>query len=131
MGLKPTDQRRGHEGSDLDFNIVMLFAVSLVIALIVVHYAISGIYRYWAPKPSRYPSRSSVASTREEFSGPRLTVNQSVDMEKQRASEKAVLNSYGWVDRDRNIVHIPVERAIDLLAERGLSTNTTAQGGRP
>lgn len=28
------------------------------------------------------------------------------------------LESFGWVDREHGLVHIPVERAIDLLLER-------------
>jgi hypothetical protein len=30
------------------------------------------------------------------------------------------LSSYGWVDREAGIVRIPIDRAMDLLAERGL-----------
>lgn len=32
------------------------------------------------------------------------------------------LQSYGWIDRDAGIVHIPIGRAIDLVVERGLPT---------
>ncbi len=32
-------------------------------------------------------------------------------------AKRAVLESYGWVDRERGIVRIPVERAMDLAAE--------------
>jgi hypothetical protein len=34
------------------------------------------------------------------------------------------LNSYGWIDRSNGIVQIPIERAMDLLAQRGLPTRT-------
>ena len=30
------------------------------------------------------------------------------------------LHSYGWVDQGAGIVHIPIDRAIDLIVERGL-----------
>jgi hypothetical protein len=36
-----------------------------------------------------------------------------------RAAENAILEHYGWVDRDKGVVHIPIDRAMDLLAERG------------
>jgi hypothetical protein len=38
---------------------------------------------------------------------------------------KERLNSYGWVDRTNGIVNIPIERAMDLIAARGLPTGTT------
>ncbi len=35
-----------------------------------------------------------------------------------REREDAILTSYEWVDRDGGIVRIPIERAIELLAEQ-------------
>src|SRR5438552_15747466 len=37
-----------------------------------------------------------------------------------RATEDAALTTYGWVDRKNGIVHIPIDRAMDLLLQRGL-----------
>ena len=37
-----------------------------------------------------------------------------------RAAEEAALNSYGWVDKDAGIVKIPVDRAMEILAKKGL-----------
>ena len=39
------------------------------------------------------------------------------------------LNSYGWVERSNGIVRIPVDRAMDLILQRGLpsETNGTSQ----
>ncbi len=37
-----------------------------------------------------------------------------------RATEDAALNTYGWVDRQAGKVHIPIERAMQLLLQRGL-----------
>jgi hypothetical protein len=34
-----------------------------------------------------------------------------------RVEESRVLGSYGWVDKDKGVVRIPVERAMDLLIE--------------
>ena len=63
--------------------------------------------------------------------GPRLLVNQAHDMQEFRASQQSVLDSYDWVDRDHGVVRIPIERAIDLLAERGMPTNGLTQGELP
>ena len=42
------------------------------------------------------------------------------ELQTLHAEEDAVLNSYGWVDRKAGVVRIPVQRAIELLAQRGL-----------
>jgi hypothetical protein len=38
-----------------------------------------------------------------------------------RKTERAELENYAWVDRSKGIVRIPIDRAISLLAERGLA----------
>lgn len=131
MGMNQTEPRRGHEARDMSVGAVALFAVGLIVGLVLVHFAASGMYQYFASRPSHYPSPSPLAVTNEQFTGPHLLVNQSVDMEKLRATEEAALHSYGWVDREHGVVHIPIDRAMELLVESGLPTNTTAQGVPP
>jgi hypothetical protein len=49
---------------------------------------------------------------------PRLQTHPHEDIEKLRERERAQLEGYGWVDRDAGTVHIPIERAMSLLAQR-------------
>jgi hypothetical protein len=44
-----------------------------------------------------------------------------------RATEDTTLTTYGWVDRDNGIVHIPIDRAMDLILQRGLPTRPQSQ----
>ncbi|PYX87325.1 MAG: hypothetical protein DMG68_12200 [Acidobacteria bacterium] len=47
----------------------------------------------------------------------------------RRLKEEEILNSYGWVDPKAGVAHIPIEKAMELLAQRGLPTspqNTSA-----
>ena len=37
-----------------------------------------------------------------------------------RAAEDKILNGYGWVDQAHGVVRVPIDRAIDMLAQRGL-----------
>ncbi|MCL6508251.1 MAG: hypothetical protein K6T59_14635, partial [Bryobacteraceae bacterium] len=65
---------------------------------------------------------------------PRLQVDPATDLENLRKAEAAVLNSYGWVDRKAGIVRIPIDRAMEVLAERGLPARSRPEaeqrGGR-
>ena len=40
--------------------------------------------------------------------------------------EDSVLNHYGWVDPERGVVRIPIDRAIDVIATRGLPRFTAS-----
>jgi hypothetical protein len=51
---------------------------------------------------------------------PDLQVASSLDYQEMRAAQEAQLNSYRWVDREAGIAVIPIERAMEILASRGL-----------
>lgn len=58
---------------------------------------------------------------------PRLQPDPRGQLQALRAFEKKRLGSYGWVDKGAGIVHIPIERAMQIVAERGLPVR--AEGG--
>jgi len=58
--------------------------------------------------------------TLERFPGPNLQLNPREDLVALRAREQARLTSYGWVNREEGVVHVPIERAMELLLEQGL-----------
>jgi hypothetical protein len=53
---------------------------------------------------------------------PKLQPQPREGLEALRADEQRDLTGYSWINAERRIVRIPVERAMDILAERGLPT---------
>jgi hypothetical protein len=51
---------------------------------------------------------------------PRLQYNEFADLAALRRVEQDRLETYGWVDRDHGVVHIPIEQAMRLTAQRGV-----------
>jgi len=51
---------------------------------------------------------------------PRNSSNPSGNLAAFRAREDSLLNSYLWVDRSKGIVSIPIGRAMQILAGRGI-----------
>ena len=51
---------------------------------------------------------------------PRLQESPHQDWVAVRAAAESELNSYQWIDRQKGIVSIPIDRAIDLIAQRGI-----------
>ena len=62
--------------------------------------------------PPQYPQTA--------FPDPRLETDERTQLNGIRLAEEQKLNSYGWVDEKAGTVHIPIERAMELLAQRGL-----------
>ena len=47
-------------------------------------------------------------------------INGSESTAHDRQRDRERLSSYGWVDRSRGVVHIPIERAMAMVAKEGL-----------
>jgi hypothetical protein len=114
-------QQGGHETRDVNARGLMWFAFGLVVVAVVLHLGLAGLYRLFKHKhPS--PEAASRIELQPEMVAPqpRLQTNPVMGMEQFRAAEEAKLNGYAWIDRKSGIVRIPIDRAMDLLAERGL-----------
>lgn len=51
---------------------------------------------------------------------PALQIAPYADLARLRAAETQRLESYGWVDRGRGIVHVPIEDAMRRVAQQGI-----------
>jgi hypothetical protein len=51
---------------------------------------------------------------------PRLQASPVLDYRTLRDAEDRLLKGYGWIDPDRGIVRIPVDRALEIVAQKGL-----------
>lgn len=118
-----TTPQRGHETSDANVRIVAWAALGLVIAAAVIHLAIAGLYKiYEAQHPSPDPPSRIAFDTQMIAPAPRLQNNPQEDLAQFEKQANDRLHTYGWVDRDAGVIHIPIERAIELVAQRGLPT---------
>jgi len=58
------------------------------------------------------------------FPNPKLEEDERGQLNGIRLREEQTLYSYGWVDEKAGTVHIPIERAMDLLVQRGLPVHS-------
>src|SRR5205823_14080578 len=74
-----------------------------------------------AHEPAATAGQANIPVTpAREFPQPRLLTKPGATPAELRAAEDSDLNSYGWVDRTSGIARIPIDRAMQLLLERGL-----------
>lgn len=57
--------------------------------------------------------------------GPLLEENPEANTERVIAEQETRLENYGWVDRQREIVHLPIDEAMQLILERGVELEQT------
>jgi mono/diheme cytochrome c family protein len=119
-----------HEIGDVRPNRIALVALALVVVVVAAYLALGGLFAYLADRAaSEDAAVPPLARTAQIPSEPRLQVAPPEDLAQMRATEQARLGSYGWVDQNANVAHIPIERAMELIAQRGLPTAGTAQSG--
>jgi hypothetical protein len=51
---------------------------------------------------------------------PRLQAHPETDLQQYLERERAILETYGWVDRKNGVVRIPIQRAMNVLIQNGL-----------
>jgi hypothetical protein len=65
--------------------------------------------------------QNKMAQLTQQFPTPRLqTDDGNQEIADLHAREDLLLNNYSWADRSQGKVRIPIDRAIELLAQRGL-----------
>lgn len=121
------------EQKDLSATGILSFLLGLAIFGVVIHFVLGGMYSALnnyqkTHQPPQNPLASTnYAGTREpsgrdtlKFPEPRLEINERTQLNGFRLDEEKKLNSYGWVDQKAGVVHIPIERAMQIVAQRGL-----------
>ncbi len=116
----------GYERQDLSIRAIVIVAVVIAGALIAaagVTAWMFGVFESQAVKRDvAMPPRTVTPALPQE---PRLQVDAPKDLQTFRTGEEKRLTTYGWVNKTNGQGRIPIERAMELLVERGVS------GGRP
>lgn len=143
-GPKEIDASEGYEQSDVGVTGIVVFLTSLAILV-----AVAGLLAYGIGKvinarmdkqdgpnskwtktadvrqlgnlPSNPALQNKIAEITRSFPTPRLqTDDGNQDVTDLHAREDLLLDNYSWVDQSQGKVRIPIERAMQLIAQRGL-----------
>ena len=128
-----------YERQDLSPKAILSFLLGLAVFGLLLHFVLFGAYRFFdAYSRTHQPAMNPLVTRAEtnprqvspdeikQFPQPRLEINERQEIKDFRLKEEQQLNTYGWVDQKTGVVHIPIERAMELIAQRGLSTTPKA-----
>jgi len=120
--MTDNDRSVGHEESDVNVGGIFVFAIGLLVTAVIVHLLVWMMFAYFAGRETRRAVRQFPLASQQPSTppSPRLQVNPREDLRELRAGEDAVLNNYGWVDKDNGIARIPIGEAMKLTVQRGL-----------
>lgn len=129
------------ERRDIGVSTVAWFLVGLAVAGVIITFVVSGFYHYLeahseleqapvsplvtsAPKDTRHLSTNYKDYLQQNFPSPQLEIDERTQLDQIRLKEEETLATYGWIDQKSGAVRIPIERAMELIAQRGLPTRT-------
>jgi hypothetical protein len=90
---------------------VLLAAIAALTLVLGAIWGLSAVYDW------RVPNRTLPAP--EQFPSPRVQTHQTEQQQELLAAQRRQLAGYAWADESRTLVRIPIERAMDIIAQRG------------
>jgi len=117
------------EVSDVNVWAVGKFAIALILLSIFSMAGLFALFRYFIQStggPVPPVTREFQLDARKMPPAPQLEVSEPGDLARDRAAEDKLLTTYGWADKPSGTVRIPIERAIDMVAEQGLPARPQA-----
>jgi hypothetical protein len=114
--------RSGHQTSEINLRLVTWTAIGLMVSVIAVFVTVGGLFSLFKHHYASGSTPSTITAPGRLPPAPRLQTNPASDLQQLLEAENAKLNSYGWIDKSAGVIRIPIDRAMDLLAQRGLPT---------
>jgi hypothetical protein len=124
----------GYERQDIGAKGVLYFLLGLALAGIFTYLVVDGLYSYLDKRSEAQQApvnplvTNAPADTRhipdkyeeKAFPDPLLEKDEFTKINEFRAKEDQTLSMYDYVDKNAGTVRIPIDRAMDLIAQRGL-----------
>ena len=128
---EPANPNVAYEHGDVNVFAISKFGIGLTIGTVIAVMAMWGLFDWFYhqgnPAVEDVPQR--ILSERPTVPPePRLQVRPKIEIKELRESEDKFLTTYAWIDPDKGIVRIPVEKAIDLMAAKGYKSRPAVPG---
>jgi hypothetical protein len=154
-GPEDIDASAGYEQTDVRVTGIVVFLASLgifVVVTAVLCYGIGKVINYGMDKddgpndkwhqstdkaidirqlgnlPNNPAMQNKVSELAQQFPTPRLQLDDGYqEIADMHAKEDLLLNNYSWVDQSHAKIRIPIDKAIELIAQRGLPVAPSVQ----
>ena len=120
----PTPPGAGYEHTDIEPAVGYRFALWLGMSMLLSGALVYGVFAFLG---SRAAEQDAAARTfplaqgvNQDPPAPRLQTQPFKDIYQLKTEQRGVLTSYGWVNQASGVVHIPIDRAMELTLQRGL-----------
>ena len=111
----------GHEESEVSVRFIVVSLFALLIGTFLMTLLVVGIFQYF--HATYRPDQAAKESPQVIPPEPRIEERPWQQILTVRAREEHILTSYAWIDQKQGTVRVPIDHAIDLLAQKGLPSH--------
>lgn len=120
---KPRNPNPDYQDRDIRLKPLVVGLVAIASVTVLAFVAMSGLLSLFRSQSDRsFEPLSPLAGERVLPPAPRLQVVPREELAAHRKVERLFLDQYQWIDQEAGVARIPIERAMAILAERGLPT---------
>lgn len=132
-GGDPNSVKAGRELADISIPSLVHHGTYLVIVCVVVWFAMMGMFKLVMSRLAEgdAPISAVARPAGEAPPEPRLLTNEPLNLKQFRDREEQTIGHYGVIDQAAGTVHVPIDRAKELLLERGLPVRGQAAAQAP
>jgi len=127
----PENNHRGYEDDDISPGRLFAFAAGVVGLIVLGVLGSAAVFHFFVEHQPLGPPASPFEDVRAVPPEPRLQVAAPLDLKHYRDDQEKMLQGYAWVDTHGGIVRIPIERAMDLLLQKGYPVRGSSPVGGP
>lgn len=118
----------GHETRDAEIRPIVYTGIGLALSALAVGIFVYGIFKYLGGHAIATIQVNPMSVEDQQIPPtPRLEEHPAIELQQLHAQEDQMLSTYGWVDKKTGVVHIPIDRAMDLMLQRGFPTRNEAK----
>jgi hypothetical protein len=136
----------GYERTDISVALVVYFLIGLAVAVGITYFIVDGFYHFLdqrfnakqtsvsplvtnAPSDTRHLPEEFTTDSKgrdyekyleKNFPQPQLETDERTELNKIRLGEEDTLSTYDYIDKSAGTVRIPIDRAMELIVQRGL-----------
>ena len=111
----------GHETKEVSVPFVFVSLSALIIGTFLVSLLVIGIFQFF--KSTYHPEQVAKESVQVVPPEPRVEEHPAQQLQTIRTREDHILSTYALIDKNQGIVRVPIDRAIDMLAQKGVPTH--------
>ncbi|HTR47583.1 MAG TPA: hypothetical protein VMM16_09385 [Verrucomicrobiae bacterium] len=125
----PVDRGPGYETRDAHVGALLQFAFWMAVVLALTLVSMKFMFDYLKKSQPLGATASPLvkAGERPKLPSLMLQVHPHQELVDYCSAQQTAVGSYGWVSQESGVVHIPVDRAMDLVAVRGLPTRAASE----